>query len=374
MARLTNGGIVGKAVNTPDSVSVVGKWNLSDQHIYKQQNLWTGSIVESGLVLNLDASLQKSYNANRNFVSAKIYPSFSGLRSANYTVQYSDDNSTWTTAWSGIASNNSSCTVQINSGNGDGSYGSHRYWRYVEGSAVVNHHPRVSRISLVDINGNEFNIVVYAADNCSDSGTYQVGTVAYDCSVNWNDITSNKKDAIFLNGPVYNSTSGGYIDFDGSNDYAVFNNVVIPNSTSAYSVSTWIRRASNSGYQEILSQWSNATSSNAFFFGFDGSNVRFTDNWTSISVSGAGNTNVWINLVAVYSVSNAYIYLNNTLSATKGSGFSYTGTGNLFMGRQGELSSEYFNGDIGSVLVYNKALTAQEVSQNFNSTRGRYGI
>ena len=42
MARLTNGGIIGKNVTTPSSSSAIGKWNLSDQNIYRHQNLWTG--------------------------------------------------------------------------------------------------------------------------------------------------------------------------------------------------------------------------------------------------------------------------------------------------------------------------------------------
>jgi hypothetical protein len=55
-----------------------------------------------------------------------------------------------------------------------------RYWRYVEGSAVVAHHPRVSRIIFLDENYSGTNIVVYTGDNCSDQGAYQIGTVSYD--------------------------------------------------------------------------------------------------------------------------------------------------------------------------------------------------
>lgn len=51
-----------------------------------------------------------------------------------------------------------------------------RYWRYVEQSAVVGHHPRVSRLILRETNGTETNAFVYAGDNCSDSGAYQIGT------------------------------------------------------------------------------------------------------------------------------------------------------------------------------------------------------
>ena len=41
MARLTNGGVIGKITTTPTISSAIGKWNISDHIIYKQQGLWT---------------------------------------------------------------------------------------------------------------------------------------------------------------------------------------------------------------------------------------------------------------------------------------------------------------------------------------------
>jgi len=65
-------------------------------------------IVRNGLVLDLDASSVTSYSAIAVY-KVECYSTYSGgLRSANYTVQYSDDNSTWTTAFTGVMSNNSS--------------------------------------------------------------------------------------------------------------------------------------------------------------------------------------------------------------------------------------------------------------------------
>jgi len=45
MTRLTNGGIIGKITTTPTTSSAIGKWNLSDQFIYKHQNMWTGGRI-----------------------------------------------------------------------------------------------------------------------------------------------------------------------------------------------------------------------------------------------------------------------------------------------------------------------------------------
>lgn len=189
------------------------------------------------------------------------------------------------------------------------------------------------------------------------------------------DLSGNRNFGTSAGGPTYSSANGGSLSFEGSDEYVTKGGVIVPNSSSPYTVSVWCyRNRNNVGSEELLSQWTSANSNNSFFFGFDNLNVRFTDNWNPVTVPGAGNTGVWMNLVGVYSVSNAFIYLNGSLSATRGSGFSYGGTGNFIIGRQGELSSEYFSGRISNTQIYNRALTAAEVSQNFNALRGRYGL
>ena len=193
------------------------------------------------------------------------------------------------------------------------------------------------------------------------------------------DLTNNNYNGLFGNGttanmPVFDYYNKGALKFDGTNDYASgFGSSIVPTSTAQYTVSMWVYRTRNNvGYEELLSQWTSANSGNSFYFGFNNSNVRFTDNWNDVVVSGAGNTNVWMNLVGVYTTSNAFIYLNGALVATRGSGFSYTGTGPLILGRQGELTSEYFGGNISNVLIYNKALSAAEVLQNYEAQKSKF--
>jgi hypothetical protein len=138
----------------------------------------------------------------------------------------------------------------------------------------------------------------------------------------------------------------------------------------------WLyRNRNNAGYEEVLSQWTNGTSSNAFFFGFNNSNIRFSDNWNNVTVSGAGTINTWMNIVGVnFGGSNAHIFINGNLMAVRGSALTYTGTGNMIIGRQGTLGSEYFSGRIGQTLIYNKALNKGEILNNYYSTRANYGL
>ena len=67
---------------------------------------------------------------------------------------------------------------------------------------------------------------------------------------------------------------------------------------------------------------------------------------------------------------------NNTGGPT--SGAILNGSGNIFIGVPNRLSFGSWNpgniGDYGQVRIYNKTLSGTEVSQNFNATRGKYGV
>jgi hypothetical protein len=192
----------------------------------------------------------------------------------------------------------------------------------------------------------------------------------------WYDLSVSGYNGELNNGPVFSSigTTQNFF-FDGTNDYVQYATNVIPPTSTPFTISLWCKRGRNiNAFEEVLSQWTTGTSWNAFFLGFYGSLVRFSDNWDNITVSGAGTTNTWMNIVAINTVSNAYIYFNGSLAATKGGvGLTYTGSGPLTIGRQGQ-TAEYFQGNISQVQIHNRALSAYEIKQNFDYYRTRYGI
>jgi len=188
------------------------------------------------------------------------------------------------------------------------------------------------------------------------------------------DIAGSNYTGSLTNSPTY---STGSLTLNGSSQYIDMNtSALIPAGASSYTVSVWLyRNRNNAGYEEVLSQWTNGTSSNAFFFGFNNSNIRFSDNWNNVTVSGAGTINTWMNIVGVnFGGSNAHIYINGNLMAVRGSALTYTGTGNMIIGRQGELGGEYFSGKIGQILIYNKALNKGEILNNYYSSKANYGL
>jgi hypothetical protein len=171
--------------------------------------------------------------------------------------------------------------------------------------------------------------------------------------------------------------SDGTPKFAGTiNSYIQTNATVVPNGATPYTVSCWVKRPSNVGVQTFLSAWTSANGGNSFYLGFNGGNsVRFSDSWSAVNVPGADVTNTWINITAVNEGNNAKIYLNGELQVTKGSALTYTGTGPLVIGRQGEYTiGEFFTGEVDEVQVYTRAFNENEVRKHYNSNRGVYGV
>lgn len=197
----------------------------------------------------------------------------------------------------------------------------------------------------------------------------------------WTDLSGNGNIGTLSGGVSYNNINGGALSFDGVSSY-----VNVPESSSLdfgtgdFSVSFWCYRTA-SGYNDgsyIVKGGLGTPGIDTYddMFQVDTS----TGNLAHIGLS--ASYNVWENHVFVVTQSGApYIkhYINNVLNQTGYSGTGSTGSVNnangLIIGRSyaGGIY-RYFNGSIGSVRIYNKVLSTDEISQNFNALRGRYGL
>jgi hypothetical protein len=84
----------------------------------------------------------------------------------------------------------------------------------------------------------------------------------------------------------------------------------------------------------------------------------------------AGTLNLYVNGVLFSSVATATQEYNPSLTADAGN----IGVNKPQIDGGGTNAYTYFTGIVYSALIYSRALTAAEVSQNFNAFRGRYGI
>lgn len=346
-------------------------------------------VVRDGLVLYLDAGNSNSYSSTRQFVAARIYSVFNGLRSANYSVQWSDDNVNWTTAFSGVMSNNSDFGVQTGSITNSSSTTPHRYWRYVEGSAVNSHHPRVSRIMLVTNSGDEVTLVRYTDDNQSDSGTYIVGTVGADYGSLWTDLSPNGYN--FNINPSAPNTGGiHYMDFNGSYGIAKNGADISLDDTNGVTYIVWTRvKASTSEWRTLTRSYVAdhhvIYESGAWNIGmYDNDSVGFLDSgYDQTSIPGY-NTGVWnMHVYRWQSGSPQYRFsLNNNQETVLGSISNTNARYNRGFGALGgyhngnssnvNTASQYW-GDIAIFQAYNRELSYRELNQNYYATVNRFG-
>ena len=81
----------------------------------------------------------------------------------------------------------------------------------------------------------------------------------------------------------------------------------------------------------------------------------------------------WYNIIGVADNGQQTIYLNGSSVASSSTGTSWGSSGSTrFLGRSE--SNIYYDGSIASFQIYNRALTAAEVLQNYNATRHRFGV
>jgi hypothetical protein len=214
----------------------------------------------------------------------------------------------------------------------------------------------------------------------------------------WFDISGNSNNATLTSYgagvPSYSSIAGGAILFT-RNAFNVGNSAIFPggssfaNLTTAVSLSLWFNTGTNTtmvlagkGYQfgtvpyEIQSYQIN----------IDGGTIngRITANGSTSNTDLSGpslSLNTWINVTLTYDGSNIIIYINGTLTNSTPKTGLMTNIYSLpfIIGGQttnisGTTLSEFYGGYIGQVLLYNTALTAGQVLQNFNGTKTRFGL
>jgi len=188
----------------------------------------------------------------------------------------------------------------------------------------------------------------------------------------WADLSGSGNTATLVNGPTYNSANGGSIVFDGSNDYVPIGTSQFPFGSSAGTLSGWARTNTiSAGFGWIVS-YGNPGSGQSRFLGILNSTYYFGGFGDDITASGVP-LNTWFNMVGVYNGTNASMYINGLLVSGPTAKSWNTVANTAQLGRQ-TFAGEYWNGNISNVSVYNRALSAAEVAQNYNSNRFRYGL
>ena len=198
------------------------------------------------------------------------------------------------------------------------------------------------------------------------------------------DISGRTNNGTLVNGPIYIKGNGGSLSFDGTDDYI---NIPFNASTMDFSLAQticmWIKPITGSntarrnpynqayGGSGTLTYEINQTIT--YYFGTNGGDgLPYSEVSSGFTI--AANELVFISVTRDQATNSCKWYKNAQLftNGTAG-GYASTanGTSSILIG-DGYVSG--FLGNIYDCKVYNRALTAQEIQQNFIATKGRYGI
>ena len=190
----------------------------------------------------------------------------------------------------------------------------------------------------------------------------------------WSDLTSNSNDFTLINGPVYSSsTDGGVFTFDGTNDRAETSNTV--SLSGDYSFDAWINTGGGQNTVFMIGNY-DLTSGLRIVTGSTGTAYYFqVTTGNSLVYNGSLiSSGPWAHVALVRSGSTNTLYLNATSIATYTN--SATLSGNLYLGASKKSTTGYYElhlgGKISNARLYDAALSATEVTQNYDALSGRF--
>jgi hypothetical protein len=186
------------------------------------------------------------------------------------------------------------------------------------------------------------------------------------------DLTNNI--TVTANSLTYANDATTSFSFNGSNDKLTLSTNTLLSGTQDYTIEAVFRTTTAGSVDYIFGNYGVAAGASGGLEYYVYQNRL--NNYISGNVQSATNLNAnqWYISSVVRNGTTITHYLNGQPdgSGTSGSGISTTNP--FTIGNGHDYTSEAFGGTIAAVKVYNRALSAVEILQNFNALRIRYGI
>jgi len=208
----------------------------------------------------------------------------------------------------------------------------------------------------------------------------------------WRDLSGNNYTGTLTNGPTFNGANGGNIFFDGTDDFVSVGNIGV---ITSFTVLVWCYPTSVNSFRNILdcNFNYNATTGNIgprlemnsftqltwVYSNITNSNDSFYSH--TVLNNGGFNANSWYCIGITYNssgnTSTTYYngYDTGISRSSNGTPTGFVGTmSNVILGKGFSLDNRLYAGRISNTLIYNRALSATEVLQNYNATKTRFGL
>jgi len=194
----------------------------------------------------------------------------------------------------------------------------------------------------------------------------------------WRDLSGNSNNGSLLNSATFSNENGGTIVLTNANSNVNCNGFIFnqPNLT----FSCWFKTNSiGDGYKHFISKelsckFRTSVNSGQIELLMSTNGISWTDSITTSS--SLISANIWYNVVVtVQSNGSTFIYLNGISKASSSlSGTLITNSNEINIGSYNQFGPDTFNGRIAIAKIYNRALSASEILQNYNALRGRFKL
>ena len=173
------------------------------------------------------------------------------------------------------------------------------------------------------------------------------------------------------NFPVYNTTKGGVFDFSGGKGINIDGDL---GSTSSSSISMWLYKAPGAT-QYVTDGRNNGGSwflANYTSFNLNWHNTLKYNFENTYNASATEFINKWVHMIVTSDSTGSKIYINGVYAAATGEASADEDFGINFRIGTRYTTSTQWTGKMGSIYLYDKALSASEALQNFNAQKSRF--
>lgn len=201
----------------------------------------------------------------------------------------------------------------------------------------------------------------------------------------WRDISGFQNNGTLTNGPTFNSSNYGSIVFDAVNDWVETSSIISLSNT--FTVNAWVRVTTLSPSaairRTIIANDYPYLANRGFFFvasGNNGSDFFISlgnDQKVAVTSTGLISANTIYMLTArVNNLDPIRLYRNGVEVPS----YAVQNDGNVTLTYLGPTKfgarelTDPFAGNMYNIQIYNRALSATEILQNYNATKGRYGL
>jgi len=190
----------------------------------------------------------------------------------------------------------------------------------------------------------------------------------------WLDMSGYGYNLVIRGSPTFvNDKGASYFTLNGSNQDFYLSSYTLTFSAITYNLWVW-RNGTQSSYTSLVMSRGLAT---GFTYPVAGTTLGYhwrDDAGTYGYSSGVDTANqTWVMATLTVSSTEAKWYLNGILQNTRTATHNSVAFSNLYVGSE-SIGGRYYNGRISLVQLYDRALTAQEILQNYHATKKRYGL